>query len=159
MFMRFLLGLISPSKSIGCLMQVAIYNPIDILGKMAWSIYQGHEALFPRYPPQLVGRCVGHGGTCDDWQGRGGGHSDVCGTSPSRLASLTPERNHSFWNPLDHSTLMQTQVLSCAFHPVWMCIYTFQILFSSLFSLLSIYRFFLQGFIIDYSIAALHQGV
>lgn len=146
MFMSFL-GRI-PCKSTGCFIQVAIYNPFDILGKMVLSVYQGHEALFQSwYPPQLVGRCVGHGGTCDDWQGRGGvilGYL-VCGTSPNRLASLWTilEYRHTFWRiwrrlghviPFElrvttsvwssrHSTLIQAEVISCAFRRVCMCMH------------------------------------
>ena len=138
--MSFLLGLISSSKSIGCLMQVAIYNPIDILG---------HEALFPsRYPPQLVGRCFlameGHVMIGKDEVGvvlTSVGHPQVDllryeffrretihfgainyrhSSKETRICSYYALElcvTTSIWSSL-HWTLMQTQVLSCTFHPV-----------------------------------------
>ena len=83
------------------------------------SLPRPRFALFQSwYPPQLVGRCVGHGGTCDDWQGRGGvilGHL-VCGTSPNRLASLWTilEYRHTFGRRLGHVIL-----LSCVWPQVY----------------------------------------
>lgn len=37
-----------PCKFTGCFIQVAIYNPFDILGKMALSVYHGHVSHFSR---------------------------------------------------------------------------------------------------------------